>query len=82
MTSIKRSADEASTTQIIREIKKIKSGDNRPTFNKKSNDEQYKSVTRVLDTLEEAKFNLEENNDVRAAKEAIAQGITLCEERQ
>ena len=41
--SIKRSADEASTTQIIREIKKIKSADYRPTFNRKSIEEQYKS---------------------------------------
>ena len=54
--SIKRSADEASTTQIIREIKKIKSADYRPTFNRKSNEEQYKSATRILDTLEEAKL--------------------------
>ena len=80
--SIKRSADEASTTQIIREIKKIKSADYRPTFNRKSNEEQYKSATRILDTLEEAKFNLEESKDLQATKDSIDKGINLCKERQ
>ena len=61
ISSLKRSAEEVSPNQILREIKKIKTS-NRPSFNRKSNEEQYKSATQILDTLEEANFNLEESN--------------------
>ena len=68
ISSLKRFAEEVSPNQIQREIKKIKTSD-RPSFNKKSNEEQYKSATQILDTPEEANFNLEESN-IPGAKEA------------
>ena len=80
ISSLKRSAEEVSPNQILREIKKIKTSD-RSSFNKKSNEEQYKSATQILDTLEEANFNLEESN-ILGAKEAVQQGIALSKERQ
>ena len=80
ISSLKRSAEEVSPNQILREIKKIKTS-NRPSFNKKSNEEQYKSATQILDTLEEANFNLEESN-IPGAKGAVQQGIALPKERQ
>jgi len=77
--SLKRPAEDS--VSIIREIKKIKTADARPVFKKKSNEEQYKASTKVLDTLEDAKYNLESNN-LEAAKTAVDQGITLVKERQ
>ena len=68
ISSLKRFAEEVSPSQILHEIKKIKTSD-RPSFNTKSNEKQYKSATQILDTLEEANFNLEESN-IPDAKEA------------
>ena len=77
--SLKRPAEDSAS--IIREIKKIKTADARPVFKKKSNEEQYKATLKVHDTLEDAKYNLE-NNNLEAAKTAVDQGITLVKERQ
>ena len=77
--SLKRSAEDS--VSIIREIKKINTADARPVFKKKSNEEQYNASTKVLDTLEDAKYNLESNN-LEAAKTAVDQGISLVKERQ
>ena len=77
--SLKRPAEESAT--IIRGIKKIKTGDTRPVFKKKSNEEQYKAAAKVLDSMEDAKYNLESGN-LEAAKSAVDQGITLAKERQ
>ena len=48
--SLKRPAEDS-----VSIIKKIKTADARPVFKKKSNEEQYKASTKVLDTLEDAK---------------------------
>ena len=74
VSSLKRPAEDSSN--IIREIKKIKTADARPVFKKKSNEEQYKATTKVLDVLEDANCNLASNN-LEAAKSSIDQGITL-----
>ena len=58
-----------------------KTADSRPVFKKKSNEEQYKAATKVLDTLEDAKYNLESEN-LEAAKSSVDQGISLLQERQ
>ena len=79
VSSLKRPAEDSSN--IIREIKKIKTADARPVFKKKSNEEQYKATTKVLDVLEDANCNLASNN-LEAAKSSIDQGITLVKERQ
>ena len=75
----KRHVDDS--VAIIREIKKIKAADSRPVFKKKSNEEQYKSASKVLDTLEDAKYNLESEN-LEAAKSSLDLGISLVKERQ
>ena len=68
--SLKRPAEDS--VSIRREIKKIKTADTRPVFKKKSNEEQYKASTKVLDTLEDTKYNLESNN-LEAVKIAVDQ---------
>ena len=77
--SLKRPAEDS--VSIIREIKKIKTVDTRPVFKKKSNEEQFKASEKVLDAMEEAKYNLE-GGDFEAAKSAVDQGISLVKERQ
>jgi len=51
--SLKRPAEDS--VSIIKKIKKIKTVDARPVFKRKSNEEQYKASSKVLDTLEDAK---------------------------
>ena len=55
--------------------KKIKTADSRSVFKKKSNEEQCKAVSKVLDTLEDAKYNLDSEN-FEAAKSAVDQDIS------
>ena len=76
---LKRPAEDL--VSIIREIKKIKTADARPVFKKKSNEEQYKASAKVLDTLEDAKYNFE-SNSLKAVKIAVDQGISLVRETQ
>ena len=78
--SLKRPAED-SAESIIREIKKIKTVDTRPVFRKKSNEEQYKATTKILESLEDVSFNLESSN-VEAAKASVDQGIKLVKDRQ
>ena len=79
VSSLKRPAEDS--VSIIREIKKIKTVDTRPVFKKKSNEEQFKASEKVLDAMEDAKYNLEGGN-LGAAKSAVDQGISLVKERQ
>lgn len=81
VSALKRPAEESSTNQIIREIKKIKTAETRPDFKKKSNEKQYNATTKILESLEEADYNLEVH-DVPAAKKAIAEGIERSRHRQ
>ena len=79
VSSLKRPAEDS--VSIIREIKKIKTVDTRPIFKKKSNKEQFKASEKVLDSMEDVKYNLEGGN-LEAAKSAVDQGISLVKERQ
>ena len=81
LNALKRPADEASTGQIFREIKRIRTADARPVFKKKSNEDQYKAATKLLESLEDAKDSLE-SNDVQKAQQAIEEGIVNVKERQ
>ena len=60
---------------MIRCEKKIKTADSRSVFKKKSNEEQCNVVSKVLDTLENVKYNLESEN-FEAAKSAVDQDIS------
>ena len=80
ISSLKRSSEEFSAIQS-KELKRIKAADARPTFRKKSNEEQFESATKVLESLESAKDNLEMSNIVKA-KESLPKGISLVKERQ
>lgn len=80
--NLKRPApDETSSGQILREIKKIRTTDTRPMFKKKSNEDQYKAASKMLESLEEAKDCLA-SNEVHKAQEAIEEGIKFAKERQ
>ena len=79
VSSLKRPAEDS--VSIIREIKKIKTVDTRPVFKKKSYEEQFKVSEKVLDAMEDAKYNLEGGN-LEAAKSAVDQGISLVKERE
>ena len=78
--SLKRSSEEFSAIQS-KELKRIKTAHARPTFHKKSNEERFKSATKVLESLEDAKDSLEMSN-MEKAKESLNKGISLVEERQ
>ena len=79
--NLKRPADEASTGQIIKEIKRIRNAETRPVFRKMSNEDQYKAATKTLEYLEDAKDSLE-SKDVQKAQQAIEEGIVTVKERQ
>ena len=76
--SLKRPAEDS--VLIMRKMK-IKTADAYPVFKKKSNKEQYKASMKVLDTLEDARYNLESSN-LGAAKIAVDQGITLVKRQK
>ena len=76
VSSLKRPAQDSAS--IIREIK---TADTRPVSKKKSNEEQYKAAAKVLDSMEDAKYNLEGGN-LEAANSAVDQCITQVKERQ
>ena len=79
VSSLKEPAEDS--VSIIREIKKIKTVDTRPVFKKKSNEEHFKVSEKVLDAMEDAKYNLEGGN-LEAEKSVVDQGISLVKERQ
>ena len=61
------------------EIKRLK-GDAPPSFNKKSNEDQYKATKCVLEAVEDASSSLERN--LQKTKEHLVKGISLLKERQ
>ena len=76
---IKRSSSEAADDQL-REIKKLRLEEHK-SFNRKGNEIQYKFNRKVQGSLEEVQSHLE-TNAVDKAKEALAQGTRLLDERQ
>ena len=76
---IKRSSSEAADEQL-REIKKLRLEEHK-SFNRKGNEIQYKFNRKVQRSLEEVQSHLE-TNAVDKAKEALAEGTRLLDERQ
>ena len=76
---IKCSSSEAADEKL-REIKKLRLEDHK-SFNRKGNEIQYKFNCKVQGSLEEVQFHLE-TNAVDEAKEALARGTHLLDERQ
>ena len=76
---IKRSSSEAADEQP-REIKKLRLEEHK-SFNRKGNEIQYKFNGKVQGSLEEVQSHLE-TDAVDKAKEALAQGARLLDERQ
>ena len=76
---IKRSSSEAADEQL-REIKKLRLEEHK-SFNRKGNEIQYKFNRKVQGSLEEVQSHLE-TNAVDKAKEALAEGTRLLDERQ
>ena len=76
---IKRSSSEAADDQL-REIKKLRLEEHK-SFNRKGNEIQYKFNRKVQGSLDEVQSHLE-TNAVDKAKEALAQGTRLLDERQ
>ena len=76
--NLKRLEEEDSTGQIVREIKKMRFTETRPVFKKKSNEDQYKAATKMLESFENANDSLA-TNEVRKAQEAIEEGIVFAE---
>jgi len=62
------------------EIKRLKR-DSVPHFNKKSNEEHYKSNKAIKDAVEDAQIALE-RSDVEKTKQALDKGMELLQERQ
>ena len=80
ISSLQRSSEELSAVQY-EELKRIKTADARPIFRKKSNKEQFKSATEVLESLEDTKDSIEMLN-IEKAKESLDKGISLVKEMQ
>ena len=76
---IKRSSSEAADEKL-REIKELRLEEHK-SFNRKGNEIQYKFNCKVQGSLEEVQSHLE-TNAVDEAKEALAQGTHLLDERQ
>ena len=76
---IKRSSSEAADDQL-REIKKLRLQEHM-SFNRKGNEIQYKFNRKVQGSLDEVQSHLE-TNALDKAKEALAQGTRLLDERQ
>ena len=76
---IKRSSSEAADEQL-REIKKLRLEEHK-SFNRKSNEIQYKFNRKVQGSREEVQSHLE-TISVDKAKEALAEGTRLLDERQ
>ena len=79
ISDLKRS-NESIASQQMSEIKRLKR-DSVPHFNKKSNEEQYKSNKAIKDAVEDAQIALE-RNDVEKTKQALEKGMELLQERQ
>ena len=79
ISDLKRSSD-ANSAEQMSEIKRLKS-DAPPSFNKKSNEDQYKATKCVLEAVEDASSSLE-RKDLPKTKEHLEKGMSLLKERQ
>ena len=72
ISDLKRSSD-ANSAEQMSEIKRLKR-DARPSFHKKSNEDQYKAIKCVLEAVEDASSSLE-RKDLPKTKEHLEKGI-------
>ena len=79
ISDLKRSSD-ANSAEQMSEIKRLKR-DAPPSFNKKSNEDQYKATKCVLEAVEDASSSLE-RKDLPKTKEHLEKGMSLLKERQ
>ena len=79
ISDLKRSSD-ANSAERMSEIKRLKR-DAPPSFNKKSNEDQYKATKCVLEAVEDASSSLE-RKDLPKTKEHLEKGMSLLKERQ
>ena len=79
ISDVKRSSDANSSKQIS-EIKRLKR-DAPPSFNKKSNEDQYKATKCALEAVEDARSSLE-RKDLPKIKEPLEKGTSVLKERR
>ena len=79
ISDLKRPSD-ANSAEQMSEIKRLKR-DAPPSFNKKSNEDQYKATKCVLEAVEDAHSSLE-RKDLPKTKEHLEKGLSLLKERQ
>ena len=79
ISDLKRSSD-ANSAEQMSEIKRLKR-EAPPSFNKKSNKDQYKATKCVLQAVEDASSSLE-CKDLSKTKEHLEKGMSLLKERQ
>ena len=79
ISDLKRSSD-ANSAEQMSEIKRLKR-DAPPSFNKKSNEDQYKATKCVLEAVEDTSSSLE-RKDLPKTKEHLEKGMSLLKECQ
>ena len=79
ISDLNRSSD-ANSAEQMSEIKRLKR-DASPSFNNKSNEDQYEATKCVLDAVEDV-FSSLECKDLSKTKEYLEKGMSLVKERQ